>query len=125
MYVIGKNRVWVPIEVIPMAPTPPQMPLPPDIKARVSEYTDHLSDIERVFNDHARELGLGVVLDASGAIAAVNGRTGSARVMRFCERVDDSGVMHDSQLMTALNCVGELLTSPRTNGLVLGAMQSG
>jgi hypothetical protein len=96
-----------------------------DVAARVKEYTDHLKDIEGVFNSHALELGLGVRLDASGAIAAVKHGAGIARVMRFCDRPDDSGVLHDSQLMTALDCVGELLTSPRNNGLVLGAMQSG
>ena len=34
-------------------------------------------------------------------------------------------MLHDSQLMTALECVGEILTAPQQNGLVLGAMQSG
>jgi hypothetical protein len=102
-----------------------QAPATADIAARVKEYTDHLKDIEGVFNNHALELGLGVRLDASGAIAVVKHGAGIARVMRFCDRLDDSGVLHDSQLMTALDCVGELLTSPRNNGLVLGAMQSG
>lgn len=105
-------------------PNQVQQPLT-DVAARVREYTDHLKDIERVFNDHARDLGLGVRLDASGAISAVNQGAGIARVMRFCDRIDDSGVLHDSQLMTALDCVGELLTAPQNNGLVLGAMQSG
>ena len=98
---------------------------PIDVHQRVAQYGDHLQDITRVFNDHARDLGLGVRLDPKGAIAGVKAGTGVSRVMRFCERADDSGVLHDSQLMTALNCIGELLTSPRKNGLVLGAMQSG
>lgn len=95
------------------------------VRQRVEEYVGHLNTIARVFDDHARELGLGVRLDIEGAVAAVRRGTGVTRVMRFCERVDDSGVLHDSQMMTALDCVGELLTSPRNNGLVLGAMQSG
>lgn len=96
-----------------------------DVRRRVDEYAAHLKKIERIFTEHAQELGLGVRLSAEGAINAVRSGNGFARVMRFCERVDDSGVLHDAQLMTALNCVGELLTSPRHNGLVLGAMQSG
>ncbi len=96
-----------------------------DIKRCVEEYVGHLEKIARVFTEHARELGLGVKLDASGAIQAVRNGTGFARVMRYCDRPDDSGVLHDAQLMTALDCVGELLTSPKNNGLVLGAMQSG
>jgi len=96
-----------------------------DVEACVLEYVDHLRAIARVFNDHSRELGLGVRLDAENIIGAVQNGSGIARVLRFSERVDDSGVLHNSQLMTALNCVGELLTAPQNNGLVLGAMQSG
>ena len=98
---------------------------PTDVRAVVEEYADHLGIIARVFTEHARELGLGVQLDATGAIESVRRGNGVARAMRFHDRVDDSGVLHDAQLMTALDCVGELLTSPRNNGLVLGAMQSG
>lgn len=98
---------------------------PHDIQARVNEYVAHLERMAQVFTDHARDLGLGVRLDAGGAVAAVRSGTGIARVMRFCERHDDSGVLHDAQLMTALNCIGELLTAPTNTGLVLGAMQSG
>lgn len=96
-----------------------------NVEAKVNEYVAHLGKIQDAFNTHAREIGLGVVLDAGGAVAAVKHGAGIARVMRFCDRVDDSGVLHDAQLMTALDCIGELLTSPRSNGLVLGAMQSG
>lgn len=96
-----------------------------DVERRVDEYGAHLEEIARVFTAHARELGLSVRLDASRAIQAVRRGTGFARVMRFCARPDDSGVLHDAQLMTALDCIGELLTSPQNNGLVLGAMQSG
>lgn len=94
-----------------------------DVARSVKEYVDHLKSIAEVFNDHAQELGLGVRLNAEGAINSI--KSNIARVARFSERVDDSGVLHDSQLMTALNCVGELLTAPQDNGLVLGAMQSG
>jgi hypothetical protein len=98
---------------------------PEDVKRRVDVYVAHVEKIEQVFNEHARELGLGVQLSAAGAVQAVKRGTGVARVMRFCDRPDDSGVLHAAQLMTALNCIGELLTSPQQNGLVLGAMQSG
>jgi hypothetical protein len=96
-----------------------------DVRARIEEYADHLREVARVFNDHAETLGLGVSLDAERAIQAIRSGTGIARVTRFFERDDDSGVLHDSQLMTALECVGEMLTAPQQNGVVLGAMQSG
>lgn len=94
-----------------------------DVAAAFEAYREHLSSIATVFNEHAKELGLGVQLDADGAINSA--KSNIARVARFADRVDDSGVLHDSQLMTALDCVGELLTAPQDNGLVLGAMQSG
>lgn len=96
-----------------------------DVRARIQEYADHLREVARVFNDHAETLGLGVSLDAERAIQAIVSGTGISRVTRFSERDDDSGVLHDSQLMTALECVGEMLTAPQQNGVVLGAMQSG
>src|ERR1700722_18548150 len=97
---------------------------PVDVHARVKEYADHLHKIAGIFDAHARERGLGVRLDAERAIQVVKSGNVS-RAMRFCDRLDDSGVLHDAQLMTALDCVGELLTTPQNNGLVLGAMQSG
>lgn len=94
-----------------------------DVSKAVTEYVEHLTGIAEVFNSHAQTLGLGVRLNPEGAIHSI--KSNIARVARFAERVDDSGVLHDSQLMTALDCVGELLTAPQNNGLVLGAMQSG
>lgn len=96
-----------------------------DVQRRVDDYVAHLEKIARVFTEHAHDLGLGVRLNAKAAVQAVRAGNGFGRVMRFCDRIDDSGVLHDAQLMTALNCVGELLTAPQQNGLVLGAMQSG
>ncbi len=99
---------------------------PETIQAKLEEYIAHLKSIESAFNEHSREIGLGVRLDASGAISSLkNHGTGISRAMRYVDRQDDSGVLHDAQLMTALDCIGELLTSPQNNGLVLGAMQSG
>ena len=96
---------------------------PIDVAAKVEEYAAHLREIASIFDEHARDIGLGVRLDPERAIQVAGGNV--SRVMRFCDRVDDTGVLHDAQLMTALNCVGEMLTAPENNGLVLGAMQSG
>lgn len=105
------------------ANTPEQKPV--DVRAKVREYTDHLGNIAKIFDEHALERSLGVRLDAERAIHAVMKGGNVSRAMRFCDRLDDSGVLHDAQLMTAMDCVGELLTAPQNNGLVLGAMQSG
>ena len=77
--------------------TPPPRTETDVVGAKVDEYVAHLGKIEDAFNTHAREIGLGGVLDASGAIAAIKHGAGIARVMRFCDRVDDSGVLHDAQ----------------------------
>jgi hypothetical protein len=106
-----------------MPDAPSTEPKSVDVRARVEEYAAHLRKIASIFDEHARDRGLGVRLDAERAIQVAGGNI--SRVMRFCDRVDDTGVLHDAQLMTALNCVGELLTAPQNNGLVLGAMQSG
>src|SRR5262249_19301783 len=76
-------------------------------------------------NHRARQLGLGIVLDATKAIEAARNFQSVVAIDAFLDREDDSGVLHDAQLMTALDCVAEMLLAPRRNGLVLGAMQSG
>src|SRR4051812_22723338 len=108
----------------PFRPNEPQ-----DARGRLrlrveGEYVDHLRSLERVFNTHARKLGLGIRIDvAKAAKAALNFETIS-KVSTFLDRADDSGVLHDAQLMTALDCVAEILNEPGRNGLVVGAMQS-
>ncbi|MGB3503426.1 MAG: hypothetical protein WBA44_17520 [Mesorhizobium sp.] len=98
---------------------------PVDPKKQIEQYASHLEFIAKVFNQHAEQLGLGVRLNTSKVTKAVREGVNYGKAKRFAEREDDSGVLHDEQLMTALDCVGELLTSPNKNGLVLGAMQSG
>lgn len=105
-----------------LAPVPePQS----EIEQGIEGYAQHLESIARVFNDRSRDLGLGVRLDASQEARAVRAKSGLPRVLRFLNRADDSGVLHEPQLMSALDCIAEMLTSPHRNGLVLGAMQSG
>jgi hypothetical protein len=96
-----------------------------EVQRKVRAYAAHLERITQAFNSHSRQLGLGIRLNPTEAIRAVQRGTGITRAIRYADRVDDSGVLHDAQLMTALDCIGELLTSPQRNGLVLGAMQSG
>ena len=96
------------------------------LKLRVeAEYVEHLHQLESVFNSHARKRGLGIRIDVSKAAkAALNFET-IRKVSTFLDRTDDSGVLHDAQLMTSLDCVVEILVDPGRNGVVLGAMQSG
>jgi hypothetical protein len=89
------------------------------------EYVAHLANLATSFNRRARERGLGITLDATKAIEGARNFQSSAAIHAFLNREDDSGVLHEAQLLTALDCVAEMLVTPRRNGLVLGAMQSG
>ncbi|HEY5721502.1 MAG TPA: hypothetical protein VIT45_04185 [Allosphingosinicella sp.] len=90
-----------------------------------NEYVTHLRELENVFNGHAGKLGLGVRIDVTKAVTAALNFDTIRKVSTFLDRADDSGVLHDAQLMTALDCVAQILAEPGRNGLVIGAMQSG
>ena len=75
----------------------------------IQDYVTHLREIAGVFNRHARKIGLGIRLDARRAIDSARKGVGFARVMRFRDRTDDSGVLHEAQLMTAQDCIARLL----------------
>jgi len=96
-----------------------------DLRERIEGYIEHVESIAQAFNRHSVKLGLGVRLQAEEHIQAVRSGQGLSRVLKYLDRPDDSGVLHEPQLMTALDCIGEMLTSPHRCGLVLGAMQSG
>lgn len=95
------------------------------IQAQVETYARHLLELQAVFNTHAQEIGLGVEIDVSGAVEAARNGLILDRIASFFQREDDSGVLHDAQLMTALDCINQMLENPGQNGVVLGAMQSG
>lgn len=96
-----------------------------DYDSQVEKYVAHLEELQRVFNEHAASISLPVMLEVSSVVAAVRGGLLLDRIGSFFIRPDDSGVLHDAQLMTALDCVAQLLENPGRNGVVLGAMQSG
>jgi hypothetical protein len=91
----------------------------------VEGYVAHLEALQSVFNVHAAEIGLNVRIDVQGPVNAIRDGIILDRVGSFFFREDDSGVLHDAQLMTAMDCIREMLENPGQNGVVLGAMQSG
>ncbi|MDF2812049.1 MAG: hypothetical protein K0S56_3080 [Microvirga sp.] len=92
---------------------------------QVEGYVAHLEELQRVFNSHAEGLSLPVRLDVTSVVDAVRSGLILDRVGSYFTRPDDSGVLHDAQLMTALDCITQLLSNAGQNGVVLGAMQSG
>lgn len=91
----------------------------------LAEYVQHLEAVSAAFNAHAASMDLPVAMDITSAVAAVRAGIGVADVVRFALRSDDSGIVHESQLKTAIDCTVELLRTPARCGHVVGAMQSG
>lgn len=97
----------------------------PSLYDGVDAYIRHLDQLQTDFNAHSREIALGVLLDVSATIDAVRNGVLLDRIGSFFNREDDSGVLHDAQLRTAVDCILRMLESPGQNGVILGAMQSG
>src|SRR5258708_5393463 len=88
-------------------------------------YFAHLKLICSVFNDWAAVKHVPVRLNATDAIEAIMKGSGLAQVAPFWSRLDDTGVIHEEQLKTAIDCFTELLRDSKRCGHVVGAMQSG
>jgi hypothetical protein len=95
-----------------------------EIDDGINEYVDHLREMTSVFNDYAKEVGLPIVMDATSKIATVRGVSLSS-VASFWKREDDNGIVHETQIKTAVDCIHHLHTKDARCGHVVGAMQSG
>src|ERR1700722_8558850 len=91
----------------------------------LENYVTHVEQIVATFNDWAAHRNLPVRMDGASAIAAVRSGIGLARVAPFWSREDDSGIVHDAQLKTVIDCIVELDKDSHRCGHVVGAMQSG
>lgn len=94
-----------------------------DLSRNIAAYTDHLETLCAVFNAAAEERGIAVRMSADKAIAAID--LNLADIAPFWSRIDDTGVVHEAQLRTAVDCMEKLLNADQRCGHVLGAMQSG
>lgn len=89
-------------------------------------YASHLLEISNAFNEWADFKGMAVHFDPSRAIKAIDQNlTPVKTIVRFKSRSDDTGIVHVTQLKTAIDCFVNLLQSDKNCGHVLGAMQSG
>lgn len=91
----------------------------------LTSYIAHLNQTVATFNEWAAHRNLPIRMDATSAIVAVQSGVGLARVAPFWSRVDDSGIVHESQLRTAVDCLVKLAEDSQRCGHVVGAMQSG
>ncbi|HLL00298.1 MAG TPA: hypothetical protein VK539_06900 [Myxococcaceae bacterium] len=98
-----------------------------DLNEGLKKYKNHLLETAKVFNDWAKRKGVPVRMDPRSAIKAVTAGIGLARIAPHWSQaqVDDTGIVHESQLKTAIDCLVELLRDQKRCGHVLGAMQSG
>ena len=98
---------------------------PNSLQENVETYVRHLEALEGVFNDHAAEKGLQARISVRDAVFMARNGMILDRIGSYFNRDDDSGVLHDAQLRTAIDCIIQMLDQPGDNGVVLGAMQSG
>jgi len=91
----------------------------------LSAYVEHLGMIVTTFNEWAAHEHLPVRMHAGNAIAAVTKGVGLARIAPFWSREDDSGIIHEAQLKTVIECLVQLHADSHRCGHVVGAMQSG
>lgn len=96
-----------------------------ELQDGLKKYEDHLRASADVFNSWAKEKGLHVQMDPTSAIEAVKKGVNLAQVATFWSRPDDTGVVHATQIKTAIDCIVNLLNDSARCGHVVGAMQSG
>lgn len=94
-----------------------------DLERNITHYVNHLTGLCDVFNEAAEARSINVRMDATKAIAAIDVNLGE--IAPFWSRIDDTGVVHEAQLRTAVDCIEKLVRAPQRCGHVLGAMQSG
>lgn len=94
-----------------------------DLSRNIDDYIQHLTTLCDVFNAAAEDRGIGVRMSPDLAIAAINASLPD--IAPFWSRIDDTGVVHEEQLRTAIDCIEKLLDADQRCGHVLGAMQSG
>lgn len=96
-----------------------------DLDKGIRQYEEHLRLTATAFNTSAAEKGLGIRMNPDRVLEAIKNGVGLARVASFWQRTDDTGIVHDSQMVTAIDCILEMLVDSKRCGHVVGAMQSG
>ena len=89
----------------------------------VTQFRDHIAHVTSAFDEAAQEFELGVRLSADFLFSSPANYLYLAET--YANKPDDTGVLHEQQLKTALKVVKQLLDEPNRSGVVLGAMQSG
>jgi len=94
------------------------------VQDRVDRFIAHLRRVEDVFNSASREHGLGVEISAQAAIKGIKAGVGVQRAMDYTDGADDSGILHDEQIVTAVAAIAQIVAG-NEQVLVHGPMQSG
>jgi hypothetical protein len=96
-----------------------------EIEAGIKKYEAHLRETARVFNEYAKKKELPIGIDPTSMIASVESGVSLSSVASFWNREDDNGIVHETQIKTAVDCIHLLHTEKARCGHVVGAMQSG
>jgi hypothetical protein len=92
---------------------------------RVRAFVDHLRDVERWFNEASKKYELRVTVSAEAVIEALESGIGTKRASEYLNREDESGILHQEQIETAMAAIDRVLNDEHNGGLIKGAMQSG
>lgn len=96
-----------------------------DLDKGIKEYTRHLRNVCADFNKAAKYINLPIKMDAAKQIRAIQSGFNLTKIGSFFYRSDDTGIVHETQLKTAIDCFWQLWTNSSRCGYILGAMQSG
>ena len=95
-----------------------------DVQRQITEFIQHLDEVQTAFNTQADRRGLGVRLDVSDLSDRTRSGRNHRQILSFFA-FDRPGVLYREQIVTAVDAIVELIESPYNLGLILGALQSG
>ena len=95
-----------------------------DVQRQITDFIQHLDEVQTAFNTQADQCGLGVRLDVSDLVSRTRSGRNHRQILSFFE-ADRPGVLYREQIVTAVDAIVQLIESPYNLGLILGALQSG
>jgi hypothetical protein len=91
----------------------------------IEEYKAHLLSTAATFNASAEENALPVRMNPEKAIMAIDMGIGLAEVAHYWSLRDEFGIVHETQIKTAVECFVKIMNDSTQRGHIVGAMQSG
>lgn len=96
-----------------------------EIETAVREYKEHLQQTADSFNTAAELNHLPIRMNPEKAITAIDMGIGLAQIAHYWNLRDEFGIVHETQIKTAVECIVKIMNDPTQRGHIVGAMQSG